>query len=63
MTKSGESLDNRLESFKKICICVNNTIYIKKKVVCNLENLLNFEKVVNNLDEVYSENNLNENLM
>lgn len=63
MKKSDESLDNRLESFRKICICVNNTIYIKKKVICNLENLLDFEKAINNLDEIYSENNLNENLM
>lgn len=62
MTKSNENLDNGLESLRKICICVNNTIYIKKKVITNLDNLLYFDKVVNDLDEVYSENNLNKNL-
>ncbi|CAF0822073.1 unnamed protein product [Brachionus calyciflorus] len=64
-TQSNSNQD-KLNSLRKICICVNNIFYIKKQVVSKLENLLRFDETVNFLNPVFNENylvlNLNETL-
>lgn len=60
-TNSNTNKD-KLDAFKKICVCVNNVIYIKKQVIDNLDKLLNYEETVKYLSPAYNEKLLNENL-
>jgi hypothetical protein len=59
---SSHDNESILKSFEKICICVNNVIFIKDNVIKKLETILNFDEAVTKLQPIYNDLKLKENL-